>query len=115
MKKPIRKLQRAVLAVCWLGAGASCTSDPETPSESPAPEVNPEAKTVCATFSMAKGQSSSVEVKSRNVQLRIPSTLEMQGKMSGGVIFVDFDRPKYGNLACRYEPGEDGALTLKSC
>src|SRR5689334_14004289 len=108
MTQPIRKLKRAVLAACWLGAGASCTSDPATAPESPAPEVNSEAKTVCATFAMAKGQSSAAEVTSRNVQLRIPATLELQGKMSGGAIFVDFDRPKYGNLACRYEQSEDG-------
>lgn len=111
MSKRIYKISRAMFGLCWLCAGTGCNS--ATPST--ASSASQDESKACVTLAMSDRQSASIDMNAREVLLEIPGALEMQGRMTGAVVVVDFNRPKYGKLGCRYEQEADGALTLRSC
>lgn len=71
---------------------------------------------VCASLSMArKEEGASVDMAGKGTLLEIPGELTVQGEMTGGLVFLEFNRPKHGVLRCRYKQGENNVPTLEGC
>lgn len=107
--------RRAVLGTLAIVTFAGCTSEHVNASSS-TPDGKPsESRFVCATVAMADKRPATVDMTEADMALEIPGALELQGSMSGGVVVLDFNRPEYGKLECRYEQESDGVLSLRGC
>lgn len=106
------RMHKAVLGLCWLSAGCGSQATPAPDGNSIA---NDDSKIACVTLAMATGDAAEIEMGGKEALLEIPASLTLKGTMSGGIAFVNFNRPQYGNLACKYEQEAGGALTLRGC
>lgn len=115
MSKFVCFTRRAVLGSLSIVSFAGCTSDHVDASESTTDDRRSATRFVCATVTMADKRPATVDMTEADMAFEIPGALELQGSMTGGVVVLDFNRPEYGKLECRYEQESDGVLSLRSC